>query len=458
MGFRDECGVFGIFRHPEAANITYLGLYALQHRGQESAGIVSSDGNELFVKKGPGLVAEVFNQEALQRLPGESAIGHVRYSTTGGSDSKNAQPFFARYARGQLAIAHNGNLTNSESLKRKLEDAGTIFYSSSDTEVFVHLIARSVRRFFVDRLIEALEQVQGAYSLVLLTPKKLVAIRDPYGVRPLAIGKYGDAYVVASESCAFDLIGAEFMREVEPGEIVIIDDKGINSYFPFKKPEKISQCVFEHIYFARPDSVIFGHSVYETRKQLGRQLAKEHPVDADIVIPVPDSGVMAAMGFSEQSNIPYDMGIIRNHYVGRTFIEPKQTIRNFGVKVKLNAVREVLNNKRVAIVDDSLVRGTTAQKIIKMVRNSGAKEVHIRISAPPTISPCYYGIDTPTSEELIASSKSVEEIRNFINADSLGYISIEGLLSVTKESKHSFCTACFDKKYTIPLVDKNLLN
>ena len=453
MGFRDECGVFGIFRYPEAANITYLGLYALQHRGQESAGIVSTDGEKLFVKKSPGLVQEVFDEDKLEELPGHSAIGHVRYSTTGGSDTKNVQPFYAQYARGSLAIAHNGNLTNSEQLKRKLETAGTIFYSSSDTEVIVHLIARSVRRFFIDRLTEALEQVQGAYSLCILTPKKLVAVRDPHGVRPLVLGKLEKSYVIASETCAFDLIGATLVREIEPGEILIIDEKGLSSYFPFKNPPKVAQCVFEHIYFARPDSQLFGLSVYETRKALGKQLAKEHPAQADVVIPVPDSGVMAAIGFSEQSGIPFDMGIIRNHYVGRTFIEPKQSIRHFGVKVKLNAVRKLLDGKRVVIVDDSIVRGTTSQKIIKMIRNAGAKEVHMRISAPPTISPCFYGIDTPTREELIASSNSIEEICKFLSADSLGYISKEGLLAVTNNSPHTFCTACFDRKYPIPLTD-----
>ena len=452
------CGVFGIFGHPEAANLTYLGLHALQHRGQESAGIVTSDGQQLSAYRGMGHVIDVFTNDQLARLKGEHAIGHVRYSTAGGSHLKNAQPIAVDYARGSMAFAHNGNLTNAESLREKLEERGSIFQSIGDTEVVVHLVAISTQRAVEDRVADALSQVRGAYSLVCLTEQMLIAVRDPMGIRPLCIGEIPGtgSTVVASEPTSFDLIGAKLVREVEPGEMVVIDKSGLRSTFPFKA-EPRRMCIFEYVYFARPDSVLDGISVYEARKNLGRALADEHPVEADVVIAVPDSGVPATIGYSERSKIPFELGLVRSHYVGRTFIEPRQSIRHFGVKLKLNPIRDILRGKRVVVVDDSIVRGTTSRKIVKMVRDAGAREVHMRISSPPNQWPCYYGIDTPTRGELIASSHCIEEINQYVTSDTLGYLSLDRMLKAVRASKThdagtaepSFCHACWSGEYPI---------
>jgi amidophosphoribosyltransferase len=447
------CGIFGVYGHPEAANITYLGLHALQHRGQESAGIVASDGDRHRAARKMGHVAEAFNKGELSDLPGHLAIGHVRYSTAGESAMKNAQPFSVEYAHGSIAVAHNGNLVNANDLRRKLEMDGSIFQSTSDSEVIIHLIARARELEVEHRIVSALKQVEGAYSLLFLSENKLIAMRDPMGFRPLCLGRLKDAFVFASETCAFDLLEAEFIREVEPGEVVIVDAKGLRSYRPFA-PEAARFCVFEHVYFARPDSHIDGRSVYRVREALGRRLAVEHPVEADVVVPVPDSGTAAAIGYARQSGIPYDMGLIRSHYVGRTFIEPQQSIRHFGVKLKLNAVKEILSGKRVVVVDDSVVRGTTSRKIVKMLRNAGAKEVHLRISSPPTTHPCFYGIDTPTRSELIASSHTPEEIARYVTCDTLGYLSLEGMMEAVRAAagagpERSHCDACFTGKYPI---------
>ncbi|WP_085815107.1 amidophosphoribosyltransferase [Geoanaerobacter pelophilus] len=445
----EECGIFGVFNHPEASNLTYLGLYALQHRGQESCGIVSSDGNNLHSHKSMGLVADVFgNQEIFKSLPGKAAIGHVRYSTTGSSVIKNVQPIMVDYSRGSIAVAHNGNIVNAQIIKDELEAYGSIFQTTMDTEIIVHLLATSKAISLQDRLTDALSRIQGAYCLLFLTETRMVAVRDPNGFRPLCLGRQGGSYVVASESCALDLIDAEFIREIAPGEMIVIDKNGMNSLFPFKKVDP-TPCIFEFVYFARPDSHIFGRNVYQVRKEQGRQLAREHKVDADIVIPIPDSGVPAALGYAEESGIPFELGLIRNHYVGRTFIEPQQAIRHFGVKIKLNPVREVLKDKRVVVIDDSIVRGTTSRKIVKMIRNAGAREVHVRISSPPTSYPCYYGIDTPNRKELISSSHSLDEIRRYITADSLGYLSEEGLMSSVGAENAGFCTACFTGGYPV---------
>lgn len=447
--FHDECAVFGIFGHEEAANLTYLGLYALQHRGQEASGIVSGDGEQFYIQKGMGLVADIYNKTTLEKLPGRMAIGHNRYSTAGGNDLKNVQPFNVNFAFGNLALAHNGNLINAQVLRNELEAYGAIFQSTSDTEVIIHLIAHSRASTFLARVMDALNQVRGAFSLVLMTDNGLIAVRDPHGLRPLCLGRVRGGWVVASETCAFDLLDAEYIREIEPGELVVLSDQGIDSHRPFPKVDP-AMCVFEYVYFARPDSRIFGaNAVYSTRKALGRRLAQESWVEADIVIPVPDSGVPAALGYSEGGGIPFETGLIRNHYVGRTFIEPEQSIRHFGVKVKLNAVPEVLAGKRVVVVDDSLVRGTTSRKIVKMLRNAGAKEVHMRISSPPIISPCFYGIDTPTKKELIASNHSTEEIRKYITADSLSYLSLDGMLQSAPGVPAQYCNACFTEKYPI---------
>jgi len=445
----EECGIFGVFGHPEAANLAYLGLYALQHRGQEGAGICSSDGKNIHLEKSMGLVSDIFSEKRLKRLPGHVAIGHNRYSTAGSSVLKNVQPLLANYALGSIAVAHNGNLVNAEQMRAQLEMEGAIFQSSSDSEVILHMIARSKSDDPQERITEALKDMRGAYSLLFLRENEMIAFRDPYGVRPLSIGKVDGAYVVASETCAFDIIDAKYIRDVEPGEMVIIDENGIRSVQALKSPRK-AFCVFEFIYFSRPDSYIFNNTCVNTiRKSFGRQLAVDSPIDADVVIPVPDSGVPAAIGYAEQSGIPFDFGLIRNHYVGRTFIEPKQSIRHFGVKIKLNPVRDLLQGKRVIVVDDSIVRGTTSKKIIKMIREvGGAKEVHMRISSPPTIGPCFYGIDTPTRQELIASSHLVEEIRKYITADSLAYLSINGLRGIIPHPEN-YCTACFDNKYPI---------
>lgn len=452
----EECGIFGVYGHPEAANLTYLGLYALQHRGQEGAGICSSDGTQLYLEKSLGLVADIFTEKRIKRLPGNMAIGHNRYSTAGGGGLKNVQPLVANYALGTIAVAHNGNLINAEQLKEDLETEGAIFQSTSDSEVILHLIARSRNDNPYERIAEALGIIRGAFSLLFLRKSELIAARDPMGVRPLSIGQVDGAYVVASETCAFDLIGAEYIRDVEPGEIVIINHNGLQSIKTLQGFRK-AFCVFEFIYFARPDSYIFNHTCVNTmRKEFGRQLARESRVDADIVIPVPDSGVPAAIGFAEESGIPFDFGLIRNHYIGRTFIEPKQSIRHFGVKIKLNPVRDLLKGKQVIVVDDSIVRGTTSKKIVKMIREvGGAKEVHMRICSPPTVGPCFYGIDTPTRQELIASSHMIEEIRKYITADSLSYLSIEGLKNIVPNPEN-YCTACFDNKYPIQFPGERL--
>ncbi|MCS6926111.1 MAG: amidophosphoribosyltransferase, partial [Candidatus Binatia bacterium] len=444
--FREECGVVGVYGHPEAANLAYLALYALQHRGQESAGIASSNGQTLLVHRGMGLVADIFDEKMIRRLEGWSAIGHNRYSTTGSTVLKNSQPLVVKYTHGALAVAHNGNLVNAEELRLSLEEHGSIFQSTVDTEVILHLIAASRAPRLVDRAIEALQHVRGAYSLVLLSEHEMIAVRDPHGFRPLVLGRITDpgreTHVVVSETCALDLIGATYEREVEPGEVLLFTPQGVTSYFPFPR-QPLSRCIFEHIYFSRPDSLLYGRSVYQTRKELGRQLAREAAVAADIVIPVPDSGVPAALGYAEESGLPFEMGLIRNHYVGRTFIEPRESIRHFGVKVKLNAQPAVLRDKRVVVVDDSIVRGTTSRKIVTMIRAAGAREVHLRISSPPTIGPCFYGVDTPTRRELIAASHSVEEICRYVTADSLAYLSEAGMYAALGEVRGGFCDACF---------------
>jgi amidophosphoribosyltransferase len=449
--FHDHCGVFGVFGHPEAAKLTYLGLYALQHRGQESSGIASSDGANLHLHRSLGLVQEVFTPEVIERLPGNAAIGHTRYSTAGDTTLINAQPIAIDFNKGKLALGHNGNLTNALELRRKLEHRAAIFQTTSDTEVIVHLIARSNARNLPGALAEALSQVEGAYSLLLLTTDEMYAIRDPRGFRPLILGRIDGAWVAGSESCAFDLIDAEYVREVEPGEMVRISRSGLESIrFAPEKPHQY--CIFEHVYFSRPDSIVFGRPVNESRERLGRLLAREYPVAADIVTPVPDSGVPAAIGYAAESGIPFRLGLIRNHYIGRTFIEPEQAIRDFGVKLKLNPVRRMLEGQRVILVDDSIVRGTTSRKIVRMVREAGATEVHMRISCPPTISPCYYGVDTPRREELIASHNSVEQIREFLGADSLGYLSLSALRAAVEDNQGKFCTSCYTGNYPTELV------
>jgi amidophosphoribosyltransferase len=447
--FHDECGVFGIVGHHDAARHTYLGLYGLQHRGQESAGIVTTDGSQLYRARGMGYVADVFRAETLERLPGMSAIGHVRYSTSGESAMINAQPILTESWRGPIAIAHNGNLVNADTVRRRLESEGAIFQSTSDTEVILHLLARSPKEDLDSALLDVLRYVRGAYSLLMLTPTELYAVRDPHGVRPLCLGQMNGAYVVASETCAFDLIGATYLRDVQPGQVLRISKDGIQTY-SFGAGAQLAHCIFEHVYFSRPDSRVFERSVHRSRHEMGRQLAIECPVEADVVVPVPDSGVTAALGYAKESGIPFDFGLIRNHYVGRTFIEPKQSIRHFGVKVKLNPVKDILTGRRVILIDDSIVRGTTSRKIVEMVRSAGAAEVHLRISSPPTIGPCHYGIDTPTESELIANRKTLQEIEEFTTADSLGYLSLEGLRKAVGADS-TFCCACFDQSYPIPL-------
>jgi amidophosphoribosyltransferase len=448
--FHDQCGVFGIWGSNEAANHTYLGLHALQHRGQEAAGIVSADGGQLYAHRALGLVQDVFSASTLEKLPGDRAIGHVRYSTAGGSHLKNTQPIAIDYAHGSLAVAHNGNLTNADEIRRRLELAGSIFQTSSDTEVVVHLVARSRGTSTVDRVCDALRQCKGAYSLMLLTPSELIAVRDPWGFRPLAMGKLKDAYVFASEPVAFELIAAEYIRDVEPGEMIVIDRQGgLVSYWPFvSEPHKM--CVFEYVYFARPDATLGGINVYEARKRMGRALALSNAVEADVVIPVPDSGVPAALGYAEQSRLPFELGLVRSHYVGRTFIEPQSSIRHFGVRLKLSPNRALIQDKRVVVVDDSIVRGTTSRKIVKMLRDAGAREVHMRISSPPTRWPCFYGIDTPSRSELIASSHSMEEIAKYITADSVGYLDVQALhRSVGGTGGKGYCDACFTGDYPV---------
>ncbi len=450
--FHDECGVFGVSSADEAANLTYLGLHALQHRGQESAGIVSTDGERLFAHRALGLVQDAFGQHVLERLPGTRAIGHVRYSTAGDSGLKNAQPIAVDYAHGALAVAHNGNLTNFAELRQRLEGEGSIFQTTSDTEVIVHLIARSRQTTTAERVVDALRQVEGAYSMLFLTQSELIAARDPFGFRPLCIGTLNDAWVIASEPPAFHLIGAEYVRDVEPGEVIVIDEGGLRSIRPFE-PKPTRMCIFEYVYFARPDSTLNGTSVYDARKRLGAILAEEQPAPADVVIPVPDSGVASAMGYAHALGLPFELGLIRSHYVGRTFIEPAQSIRHFGVRLKLSPVRPVLEGKRVVVVDDSIVRGTTSRKIVKMLRDAGAREVHLRISSPPTRWPCFYGIDTPSRRELIASSHSVDEISGYITADSLGYLSVEGLHRAI--GGEGYCDACFSGNYPVPVRERD---
>ncbi len=457
--FHEECGVFGIYGHPDAAALTALGLHALQHRGQEAAGIVAYDGSQFNAHRGPGLVSDNFSsKEVIDRLPGNVAIGHNRYATTGEVAQRNIQPLFADFEFGGLAICHNGNLTNSYQLRRQLVRRGSLFQSTSDTEVIVHLIATSLKDSVVERLIDALRQVEGAYSLVALSQESVIGVRDPLGVRPLVLGKLADAWIIASETCALDIIGADFVRDVEPGEIVIIGAGGVKSVKPFTDvPRRL--CVFEYIYFARPDSVVEGQSVYEARKRIGRELARESYIDADIVVPVPDSGVPAALGYAAESGLPFELGIIRNHYVGRTFIEPTDQIRHLGVRLKHNANRADLEGKRVILIDDSIVRGTTSTKIVDMVRHAGAREVHMRISSPPTRFPCFYGIATPSRQQLLAARFDVEQMTRFIGVDSLAFISIDGLYramgedSGRKPNAPRFCDACFTGDYPIPLAD-----
>ncbi len=450
--FHDQCGLFGIFGHPEAAHLAYLGLYAQQHRGQESAGIVAAEGSRLRVEKGLGLVNDIFDEARLLALPGDKAIGHVRYSTAGDTVAQNAQPILIDCHRGPIALCHNGNLTNAVKLRADLESAGSIFGSTSDTEVILHLYARSHRERLEDAIAASLSKIMGAFSLLFLTPEAMVAVRDPWGFRPLVLGRLEGAVIVASETCALDLIDAEYLRDVQPGEMVVVNREGLRSYHPFP-PEPVRQCVFEHVYFARPDSLVFGRNVLDSRLALGRQLAREAPAPADVVVPVPDSGMGAALGYARESGVPFELGLIRNHYVGRTFIEPKQSIRSFGVKIKLNPVRRVLEGRRVVLIDDSIVRGTTSRKIVHMVRAGGAREVHVRISSPPVTGPCYYGIDTPRKSDLIAAHHSLEEIRRHLEADSLAYLSPEGLLEAVADAQgERHCTACFTGRYPVAVL------
>ncbi len=448
------CGIFGIYGNSKASYLTYLGLYSLQHRGQEGAGITTSDGENIYIYKKMGLVNEIFKEDVLQRLKGSIAIGHVRYSTMGASTEENLQPFNIKYREGGLSLAHNGNLVNYLELRNQLEREGAIFQSTSDTEVIAHLIARSREKTLIDRVIDALSQVRGAYSLLIMTEDELIAVRDPHGFRPLAMGRLGKSVVFASESCAFDIIDAEFIREIKPGELVIVDDRGIKSYFPFED-KKPSQCIFELIYFSRPDSFIFGDIVYKTRRKMGERLAEECDTEGDLVFPVPDSGFPAAIGFASRKGLPLELGLIRNHYVGRTFIEPAQSIRHFEVKIKLNPVESVLSGKRVFVVDDSIVRGTTSRKIMETIRSRGAKEIHLRIASPPITHSCFFGIDTPTRKELIAANHSIEEIRKFLTTDTLKYLSLEGLKSCVKGREDEFCYACFTGDYPVDIGDKN---
>jgi amidophosphoribosyltransferase len=442
------CGIVGIFGHPEAAKLSYLGLYALQHRGQESGGIVTAEGRTMTRRGGMGHVAEIFSRDVLDQLPGPLAIGHVRYSTAGDSNPANAQPFLLQHHRGPIAVAHNGNLVDGAAVRAELESDGAIFQTTTDTEVLLHLIARSRAADVVDAIVEAVRNVSGAFSLLFLVPGRLIAVRDPMGFRPLSIGRVDGAWVIASESCAFDLLGAEVVREIERGEVVVIDVAGVHSFKPFAAVRP-APCAFEHVYFARPDSNVFGQSVQAVRKRLGAELWREHPADVDIVSPVPDSGTYAALGYAAAAALPFELGLVRNHYVGRTFIEPHQSIRHFGVRVKLNPVKSILQGRRVVLVDDSIVRGTTSRKIVKMVRAAGASEVHLRISCPPTISPCFYGVDTPQRSELIGATHSIEEIRRFIGADSLGYLSLDGMLSAVGTEQKHYCTSCYTGEYPV---------
>ena len=447
----EECGVFGAFGYPESSKITYLGLYALQHRGQESTGIVSSDFMQHHSHLGMGLVADVFDETNLNNLTGPLSIGHVRYSTTGTSNLKNAQPICVNCGFGEIALAHNGNLVNANIIRKELESQGSIFNGTTDTEVVAHLMAKSRKTKLEEIVVDALSKVKGAFSLLIMSKDTLIGIRDPLGFRPLCLGQLEGAWLLASESCAFDIINATYIRDVKPGEMIVIDkERGLRSIQAFPTNEHpLRQCIFELIYFSRPDSIVFGENIYSVRKDFGRQLAIEHPTEADIVISIPDSANIHAMGYSEQSGIPLDIGLIRNHYVGRTFIEPSQHIRDFGVKIKHNPVRDVLNGKRIVVVEDSIVRGTTSRKIMKMLRAGGAKEIHLRVASPPYISPCYYGIDTPHKENLIAANMTVDQIKDYVGVDSLGYLSIEGMLKVTGNQQTHFCHSCFDGKYPV---------
>jgi len=452
--FRDECGVFGVLDHVEAANLTYLGLYSLQHRGQESTGIVSTDGKSFNNHRGMGLVSDVYQKEDIARLEGRSAIGHVRYSTAGDLGLRNCQPFMYQYAHGGIAMCHNGNIINADALRSELEKSGSIFQSTSDTEVIIHLLAKSQGESTRERLSEAVQRLQGGFSVLVMTETRLFGVRDPNGIRPLVLGKLDGSWVMASETCAFDLVGADFVRDVEPGELVVIDGDGsLRSFSPFANPSP-RFCVFEYVYFARPDSNLEGVNVYQARYNIGVELAKESNVDADLVIPVPDSGVPPAMGFALEAGIPFQMGLIRNHYVGRTFIEPKQSIRNFGVKLKLNPNRKMIKGKRVILVDDSIVRGTTSRKIVEMVRAAGAAEIHMRISSPPTKNSCFYGINTPDSEELMANRMDLDEMCKAIGADSLAFVSSEGLFKAVGKPQESHCDACFSGNYPVPVEAK----
>jgi amidophosphoribosyltransferase len=444
--FKEECGIFGIFGHPEASTLTQLGLFALQHRGQEACGIVSSDGRDLHQFRSIGLVADVLSEDVLNNLKGASAIGHTRYSTAGKSTIKEVQPFSVICQHGQIAVCHNGNLPFAGQKRLELEKAGAIFSSTSDTETILHSIARAESANAIEAIAKVLQDTEGAFSLLFLTPEALIAVRDSRGFRPLVLGKLKNAWCVASETCAFDLIEAEYVREVEAGEMLVIDKDGLHSSFPFEKKPR-SVCAFEHVYFSRPDSIVFGHSVNQSRHMMGRQLAIEHPVEADIVVPVPDSGVAAAIGYSAESGISFRQAIIRNHYIGRTFIEPSQSIRSFGVRLKLNPIKDLIQGRRVVLIDDSIVRGTTSKKIVALVREAGAREVHMRISCPPTVSPCYYGVDTPRKAELIAAQMSVDEVCRYIEADSLGYLSMEGMLKAIGMEEKNACVACWNGKY-----------
>jgi amidophosphoribosyltransferase len=447
--FHDQCGLFGVFGHFEAAHLAYMGLYALQHRGQESAGIAAGGAEAIGIEKGMGLVNEVFTEARLARLPGDRAIGHVRYSTAGDTVADNAQPYLIECHRGQIAVAHNGNLVNASLLRRELEAAGSIFQSGSDTEVILHLYARNHCERLEDAIAASLTKVMGAFSLLFLAPEAMVAARDPWGFRPLVLGRLEGASIVTSETCALDLIGAQYVRDVEPGELIVVDGAGVRSFHPFP-PEPAAHCVFEHVYFARPDSLVFGRTVLDSRCELGRELAREAPAAADVVVAIPDSGVGAGLGYARESGLPFEWGLIRNHYIGRTFIEPRQGQRSVGVRIKLNPVRKVIEGRRVVLVDDSIVRGTTSRKIVRMVRDAGAREVHMRVSSPPTTGPCYYGIDTPLKSELIASTHAVDEIRSFIEADSLGYLSQAGLLRAVGDAPgQRHCTACFSGRYPV---------
>lgn len=447
--WNEECGVLAAVGVPRAAEITVLGLHALQHRGQEATGVVSCDEQgDFHVLKGIGLVSDVYDARSLEDLRGQLAIGHNRYSTSGGLSLENTQPLRVVYRGGPLALAHNGNLTNAKELRRSLEESGSIFQTTLDTEVFLHLIAISQIDDIEQALAEAARQVTGAYSIVLLTREKVIAMRDPHGFRPLCIGRLGDGYVVASETCALDLVGADFLREVEPGEMITIDPQGMRSRQALPAADPVQHCIFEHIYFSRPDSRVFGVTVDQVRRSLGHQLAREHPADADMVISVPDSSNSIALGFAEESGLRYELGLIRNHYVGRTFIQPQQAGRDFGVRVKFNPVRDILSDKRVVVVDDSIVRGTTSRKLVRLLRKAGAREVHFRVGSPPVTHPCFYGIDTPSRRELIGALKTVEEIREYLGVDSLGYVSLEGMLACEKEPRR-FCRACFTGQYPV---------